>query len=89
MKRGSNSKEKTAVDGDSDATNKPSREESGYDVDDRRPDKHRRPAKEKEDEETDRLVREITPSMKEWKKVTGSKQKPSAKKSKQLATATE
>ena len=85
MKRSFHCNEKTAVDGDPDHTKEPSGAESGYEDDDRRPHKHRRPDKEKEAEETDRLVREIPLPMKEWGKVNGQKQKPSAKKSKQLA----
>ena len=61
--------------------------ESGYGDDDRRPDRHERPDKEEEAEETDKSVREMTASMNEWEQVTGQKQKPSPKKSKQLAMA--
>ena len=87
MKRCSHTKNKTAADGAPDDLNDPSGEESGYDDDDRRPDSHRRPNEEEEAEETDRLVRERTPSMKEWEKVTGQNQEPSTKRSKQLAIA--
>ena len=87
MKRGSHTKKKTVGDGDTDDSDDPSGEESDDGVDDRRPDRHRRLDEEEEAEETDRLVREITPSIKEWEKVTGQKQRPNAKKLKQLATA--
>ena len=89
MKRSSHTKKKTTGDGDPDDPNDPSGEESGYDDDDRMSDKLRRPDIVEEAEETDRSVREITPLMKEWEKVTGSKQRPNGKKSKQLATARE
>ena len=87
MKPGYNNKKKTAGDGDPDDPDNPSGEESGYSDDDRRPDRHRSPDKEEEAKATDGSVREITSSMKEWETVTGKKQKPSAQKSKQLATA--
>ena len=80
MKRGSHTEKTTRGDGDPDDSNDTSGEESGYDDDDRRPDRHRRPDKEEEAEETDRSVREITTSMTEWEKVTGQQQRPSTKK---------
>ena len=87
MKRGSHTKEKIAGDGEPDDSDDPSGKESGDGDDYRTPDRHGRPDKEEEPEDTGSSVREITPSMKEWQKVTGQKQRPSAKKSKQLATA--
>ena len=73
MKRSSPTKEKTAGDGDPDEPNYASGDESGYDDDHRRPDRHRRPDKEEKAEATDRSVREMTASIKEWEKVTGQK----------------
>ena len=65
MHSGSHTKKRTAGDGDPDDSDDPSGEESDYGGDDRRPDRHRRPDKAEEAEETYRSVREITSSMKE------------------------
>ena len=61
--------------------------ESDYGDDDRWPDNVRRSDPDVEAEETDRSVAKITSSMKQWEQVTGQKQRPSTKKSKQLAPA--
>ena len=87
MEMGSHAKKKTAGDEDPDDPDDPSAEACGYGDDNRTPDRQRRPEEEQEAADTDRSVREITPSMQEWEKVTGHKQIPSAKKSKQLPTA--
>ena len=87
MKRASHIKKQTAGDEDTDESDDTSGEELGYSDNDSRPDRHKRPDTEEEAEETNKSVREMTLSMKEWQKVTGQKQKPKANKSKQLATA--
>ena len=87
MNRCSHTKKKTAADRDPDDPNDLLGEESGYGDEDRRPDRYRRPDKEEEAEETDKSVRGITTSRKEWETVTGQKQKPRAEKSKQWPTA--
>ena len=57
MKRGFHTIKKTAGDGDPDDPHDASEQEPGCNVDDRRPNRHRRPDKEQEAEETDRSVR--------------------------------
>ena len=64
MKRCPHTNKKTEGEGDPDDPDDPAGQESGCSDDDRRPDRHRKPDKEEEAQETDRSVREITPSMK-------------------------
>ena len=73
MKRDFHTKKKTTEDGELDDSDECTGKESDYGDDDRMPDKDRRSDEAQEAEETDGSVRDITPSMKEWEKVTGQK----------------
>ena len=73
MKKGTHIEKRIATGGNPNDPDDPSGEESNND-DDSRSDQGRRPDQEEEVEETDRSVREITPSMAEWEKVTDQKQ---------------
>ena len=73
MKTGTHTENKTAIDGNPNDTDDCSGEESNQDDNDGS-DRGREPDQGEEAEDTDRLVREITPSMAEWEKVTGQKQ---------------
>ena len=90
MKRGTHTEKKIATGRNPNDSDDPSGEE--YNIDDngsdrgRKSDQGRRPDQEEEAEETDRSVREITPSMAEWEKVTGQKQFI-RKKSRQVSRA--
>ena len=74
MKRGAYTEKSIATGGNPNDADDPLGEESNNDNDNdrgRRSDQERRPDQEEEAEDTDRSVREITPSMAEWEKVTG------------------
>ena len=79
MKRGTHTEKRTATGGNPNDSDDPSGEESNDNDDDgsdrgKRSDQGGRPDQEEEAEETDRSVREITPSMAKWEKVTSQKQ---------------